>query len=75
MPPASRSGNAQNWHCITRKCRQPKAVQYKFYTLTRLCLFINVDITILRPNTPVDTNSLHVTQIDLLHNDTFCSLN
>ena len=31
------------------KCRQPSAAQYKFYTLARLLL--NVDITILYPNT------------------------
>ena len=50
-PPASRSGKAQNSHCITGKCRQPNAAQYKFYTLARLCLLINVDITILYPDT------------------------
>ena len=70
-PPASREGKAQNWHCIKGKCRQPRAAQYKFYTLARFKLLLNVDITILYLYT--DINSLHVTQIELLHNDTFCS--
>ena len=50
-PPASRSGKTQNLHCITGKRRQPNAAQYKFYTLARFNLLINVDITILYPNT------------------------
>ena len=41
----------QNSHCIMRKCRQPSAAQYKFYTLARFSLLLNVDITILYPNT------------------------
>ena len=32
------------------KCRQPSATQYKFYT-ARFGLLLNVDITILYPNT------------------------
>ena len=50
-PPASRCWKAQNSHCITGKCRQPNAAQYKFYTLARSSLLLNVNITILYPNT------------------------
>ena len=50
--------------------RRPK---YKFYTLARLTsLLLNVDITILYPNTQTLTVYI-ATQIDLLHNDTCCS--
>ena len=33
------------------KCRQSSAAQYKFYTLARFSLLLNVDIPILYPNT------------------------
>ena len=40
-------------NCIASQenCRQPNAGQYKFYTLARFSLLLNVDITILNPNT------------------------
>ena len=50
-PPASRWGEAQNSHCIMGKCWQPSAAQYKFYTLARFSLLLNVDIMILYPKT------------------------
>ena len=44
----------------------------KFYTLARFSLLLNVDLNYFISKY-TDINSLHVTQIDLFHNNTFCS--
>ena len=54
------------------KCRQPSAAQYKFYTLARFKLTFKCGYNYFISQY-TDTYSLHVTQIDLLHNNTFCS--
>ena len=56
---------------IMGKCQQPSAAQYRFYTLPHFSLLLNVDNDFISKYT--DINNLHVTQIDLLHYDTFCS--
>ena len=52
------------------KCRQPSAAQYKFYTFNIFQFTFKCGYNDFISKY-TDINSLHVTQIDLLHNDTF----
>ena len=71
-PPASRSGKAQKFalhhgKMSTTKRRAIQILRTSTFMFTYKCGYNNFT------SKYTDINSLHVTQIDLLHNDTFCS--